>query len=106
MFLQTFRRRGAPIATLSFAAFMSTLLPVRAARADVSSDPTDVTPPAHGVGGSPTLGQPPAAAGSADALISVDPSTGAAHASLGFALPRARGDAQPSLSLRALEWST
>jgi len=99
MFLQTFRRRGAPIATLSFAAFMATLLPARAARAQNFSDPTDVTPAAHGVGGSATLGQPPPAAGSADALISVDPSTGAAHASLSFALPRARGDAQPSLSL-------
>ena len=100
MFLQKLRRRGAPLAVLSFATFVGTLLPAVPAHAQsVSSDPTDVTPPAHGIGGSSTLGHPSPAAGSSDALISADPSTGVATSSLTFELPRARGDAQPSLSL-------
>ena len=77
---------------------MATLVPARTAHAQ-SSDQTDVTPPGHGVDGASTLGQAPPAAGSVEGLISADPTTGAARASLSFELPRARGDAQPSLSL-------
>jgi YD repeat-containing protein len=60
----------------------------------------DLPPIAQGTGGAPTLAGQGPRAGSADALASVDLSTGAAEATLPFLLPKARGNAQPSLALR------
>ncbi len=100
MFLKSIRRRSAPVSVLTLAVFLSTLLPASRAHADPpGGEDTDVTPVEHGVGGPHTMGQASGASGSADALITADPVTGAAHASLGFELPAARGSAQPSLSL-------
>jgi RHS repeat-associated protein len=80
--------------------FMLSLVPARPAHADtVGGEDTDVTPVSHGVGGPHTMGQPSGAPGSADALITADPVTGAARTSVSFDLPKARGGAQPSLSL-------
>jgi RHS repeat-associated protein len=99
MFLRTLRRRSAPIAVFSAVSVLAALVPRHLAQAQSTTDSTDVTPPAHGVGGPSTLGKPLPSAGSADALVTADPSTGAAHAFLPFDLPTARGHAQPSLTL-------
>ena len=52
-----------------------------------------------GTGGLATLASAPASPGSVEALANVDLATGAAQMSLPFQLPKARGNAQPSLAL-------
>ncbi|WP_394828326.1 RHS repeat-associated core domain-containing protein [Pendulispora albinea] len=49
--------------------------------------------------GRATLGIPEGSSAGNGAMAGVDPSTGAAQASIGFQLPRARGQAQPSLGI-------
>jgi hypothetical protein len=65
----------------------------------VSSRADDLSTSYLGIDGPPTLAGTEPAAGSANALAEVDPSTGAVRASLPFHLPVARGQAQPSLAL-------
>ena len=78
------------------AAAMALISPTRDARADLGPFPTIQ----QGTGGAPTLaGEASAAVGQA-ALASVDLATGAARAGFTFQLLTARGQAQPSLSLR------
>ena len=69
------------------------------ARADNAPSPS---PGGAGAGYDAALGSPEgggSASGGGQNLVSVDPSTGTASASIPFALPRARGGAQPSLAL-------
>jgi hypothetical protein len=101
MLLKSMRRRGAPVAALTLSVFLSSALPTRLARADAPApgQDADVTPSQHGVDGPHTVGEPSGGSGSADALITADPVTGAARATLAFELPQARGLPQPSLSL-------
>ncbi len=88
------RRFATPISFLTMICFLATLLPTRAASADV----TGVSGPDN-TGGASTLSNPNPPAGTPDALASVNLSTGAATSAFPFDLPTARGDAQPSLAL-------
>ncbi|WP_394828244.1 toxin TcdB middle/N-terminal domain-containing protein [Pendulispora albinea] len=47
----------------------------------------------------PTTLDPPEGSGFGRGVVTADPATGTAHASIGFRLPKARGNAQPQLGL-------
>ena len=84
------RRSAIAVALIAAAACLSQ---PRDARAD------DPAMPLQGSQGLPTLAGTTPLANSGEAVATVDPSTGAAHASFSFQLPVARGGAQPSLGL-------
>jgi hypothetical protein len=77
--------------------FFASLWPMRAARA---SDEDALAGIPDGTAGASSLGGALPSAGSPEALGTVDLSTGSAKTAYPFKLPRARGGAQPSLSLR------
>jgi len=102
MSLRMWRRThyAAPTVFVTLGCFVSTLLSPGLAHADVSSSLAGiVSGTADGQSGASTLGAIPAASNAPEALATVDLSTGAARLAYSFELPRARGDAQPSLGL-------
>ncbi len=87
-------RRSRGLSVLLLVVFLSTFVP-RTASADNATVPAD-TP------GPPALSVPESGANTAAndlATVSVEPSTGAAHAQVPIRTPHARGLAQPTLSL-------
>ena len=98
MSIRTWResRFSALISLVMLVCFFATLLPPRISRAQTA--PPDTGP--DGTTGPSDLSMPAVPSNSPEALSSVDLSTGSARASYAFALPKARGDAQPSLGLQ------
>jgi RHS repeat-associated protein len=84
------------LALVTFIAFLGTMLPPMPAEASTANA---LAPLTDGVGGTPTLGTTPPSPNSPKALATVDLSMGAATSSFPFQLPKARGDAQPSLGM-------
>lgn len=101
-------RRFAPLALMTLCFLVTVLAPCTGA-AQSSTDVTPVTPVSDGTGGPSTLtlfgAIAPDARNVAESMVApnaqtmVDPSTGAAESTFAFQLPKARGGAQPFLSL-------
>jgi RHS repeat-associated protein len=85
------------LALTTLITFLASLLPARLARASNAGALAGIP---DGTAGASSLGGALPTAGSPEALATVDLSTGSARSSYAFKLPKARGDAQPSLALR------
>jgi RHS repeat-associated protein len=98
MTLVTFERRPLArlVAIVTVIAFLATFLPTRAV---LASDADALAEISQGAAGLSTVGGFPGPANAPDTLAAVDLATGAVKGSYPFRLPRARGDAQPSLGL-------
>src|SRR5579859_4037951 len=103
MTLSGFRRsRAARLFALALTiCVLATILPVRSARADYAYGASTNLTPASLVGSGGSFGSAGNPSGnSVEALATVNEATGTATAGYSFKLPKARGDAQPSLSLQ------
>src|ERR1019366_630804 len=96
----TTRTSSLPLLLTMLAAFATAILPQRWALAQSTPPPPSPTDPiSDGTGGPSSLALPTPGAETPDAQTTVDLKTGAATSRFAFELPKARGDAQPTLAL-------
>src|ERR1035438_3800554 len=96
----TTRTSSLPLLLTMLAAFAAAILPQRWALAQSTPPPPTPTDPiSDGTGGPSSLALPTPGAETPDAQTTVDLKTGTATSRFAFELPKARGDAPPTLAL-------